>query len=257
MITADVSLGLFENSSIYLRGSGDLKKLFMTQSDIQLFLESLIVILGFYLAFYKSYFKEKGKNVATKEDIEEITKKIEKVKSDVEILTHKKISLSNEKQNTLMDYNNKYASWLNYILNASIIGDSNPASIFTEKVQERLDQLFNEVAISEAKFNVYFHSDQELIDLKNSIQLKTIELSNHFNISLVKAKKISNILNNVLNLPNSVPDNSYKMNQLDKHYSEQNNMHKEFQDQKLAMYSTIAPLNYQFVQLISKRIHDL
>lgn len=47
----------------------------------QLVIEILLVLLGLYLAFFKSYFKEKGKNLATKEDISEITEKIETIKS--------------------------------------------------------------------------------------------------------------------------------------------------------------------------------
>ena len=36
---------------------------------IQLVLEALILLLLLYLAFLKSYFQEKGRNIATKEDV--------------------------------------------------------------------------------------------------------------------------------------------------------------------------------------------
>lgn len=43
----------------------------------------LVVIIGYFLrVFFPSYTKEKGKNLATKEDIREITEKIESVKVD-------------------------------------------------------------------------------------------------------------------------------------------------------------------------------
>jgi hypothetical protein len=48
---------------------------------INLSLNVLIAIGGVYLIFFKSYFKEKGKNLATKEDIGVITTKIEEVKT--------------------------------------------------------------------------------------------------------------------------------------------------------------------------------
>jgi hypothetical protein len=41
----------------------------------------VVLLLSLFLTFLKSYFKEKGKNLATREDIENITKKIESVKS--------------------------------------------------------------------------------------------------------------------------------------------------------------------------------
>ncbi|MEM0544145.1 hypothetical protein WFZ85_16285 [Flavobacterium sp. j3] len=57
----------------------------MTQNEIQIVLEIIIIGLGLYLAFIKSYREEKGKNLATKEDISAITKQIEGVKSEIEI----------------------------------------------------------------------------------------------------------------------------------------------------------------------------
>ena len=141
----------------------------MTQGDIQIVLEIVVICIGLYLALVKSYFQEKGKNLATKEDIEETTKKIERVKSDVGILTQRKISLSAEKQNSLLDFNSKYAAWLNYILNVSIIPDAKPPNIYVEGVRDRLDQLFYDFAIAEAKVEVFFNSDNELIIFKNDI----------------------------------------------------------------------------------------
>jgi len=47
----------------------------------QLIIEILLFLIGLYLAFFKSYFGEKGKNLATKEDISEITEKIENIKN--------------------------------------------------------------------------------------------------------------------------------------------------------------------------------
>ena len=46
---------------------------------MQTILEVLILLLLLYLAFFKSYFQEKGKNLATKEDTEEITSLVESV----------------------------------------------------------------------------------------------------------------------------------------------------------------------------------
>jgi hypothetical protein len=46
----------------------------------RLILDILIILLGLWALFFKAYFTEKGKNFATKEDIQEITSKIESVK---------------------------------------------------------------------------------------------------------------------------------------------------------------------------------
>lgn len=49
---------------------------------VQILLQLIILIGGLYLVFFKSYFKEKGKNLATLEDIEQITEKVEGIKSE-------------------------------------------------------------------------------------------------------------------------------------------------------------------------------
>ncbi|MDD3771819.1 MAG: hypothetical protein PHC38_04085 [Weeksellaceae bacterium] len=57
----------------------------MAIQDFSLVIDILILIAGGYLIFFKSYFKEKGKNLATFEDIEVITEKVENVKKDFNI----------------------------------------------------------------------------------------------------------------------------------------------------------------------------
>jgi chemotaxis protein histidine kinase CheA len=52
---------------------------------VNIALNILILIGGLYLIFFKSYFKEKGKNLATFEDVEAITEKVENVKKDFNI----------------------------------------------------------------------------------------------------------------------------------------------------------------------------
>ena len=69
--------------------------------SIQLVLEALILLLLLYLAFLKSYFQEKGKNVATKEDVEEITSLVESVKSELQFSLQAKLSLRAEEHPAL------------------------------------------------------------------------------------------------------------------------------------------------------------
>ena len=49
---------------------------------LQLIIEIIILFLGLYLAFFKGYFKQKGKNLATLKDIGEITNKVEEAKKE-------------------------------------------------------------------------------------------------------------------------------------------------------------------------------
>jgi hypothetical protein len=53
---------------------------------INIILQVALLLLGLYLAFWKSYFTEKGKNLATKEDVGDITNKVERIKNEFEII---------------------------------------------------------------------------------------------------------------------------------------------------------------------------
>src|SRR2546423_12509755 len=91
-----------------------------TTESIQLVLEALILLLLLYLAFLKSYFQEKGKNIATKEDVEEITSLVESVKSQLQFSLQAKLSLRAEEHQVVIDYFAKYSAWLSAITNCSI-----------------------------------------------------------------------------------------------------------------------------------------
>jgi hypothetical protein len=53
----------------------------MESRTVSIIIEIIIFLIGLYLIFFKSYFKEKGKILATLEDISQITEKVETVKS--------------------------------------------------------------------------------------------------------------------------------------------------------------------------------
>lgn len=53
----------------------------MNTEIINMIMNLLILVLLFYFIFLKKYFEKKGENLATKEDIAEITEKIEEVKT--------------------------------------------------------------------------------------------------------------------------------------------------------------------------------
>jgi len=81
---------------------------------IQITLDILLVIIGLYLAFGKSYFKEKGKNLATKEDIGLITKEIETVKNNIIFSIQRKTEFFKEKKNVALDFNDNVSFFIDY-----------------------------------------------------------------------------------------------------------------------------------------------
>jgi hypothetical protein len=98
---------------------------------IQIVLEGLAVIVGLYLAFGKSYFQEKGKNLATIEDIQEITNLVEEVKikftkesdflrSKLSLYSQNFHSIKTLERSAIIEVNLKYSEWLNSLGNFSL-----------------------------------------------------------------------------------------------------------------------------------------
>lgn len=78
---------------------------------LKLIIEVILVILGFYLIFFKSYFKKKGENLATKEDIGFITKEIENIKNEFSFQNEKKTDLFFETKKNLMEFYDNFFLW--------------------------------------------------------------------------------------------------------------------------------------------------
>ncbi|MBE7689053.1 hypothetical protein F6A46_12560 [Tenacibaculum finnmarkense genomovar ulcerans] len=90
----------------------------MTETQIQILVEIIILLSTLYLIFFKNYFKKKGENLATKEDIGDITQKVESVKieyqknleeikSQLNIVNKKNEILLNEKVRTFLEIQKK------------------------------------------------------------------------------------------------------------------------------------------------------
>jgi hypothetical protein len=224
----------------------------MTQTEIQIVIELSAIGLGLYLAFFKSYFKERGKIMATKKDIEIITEKVEKIKSDIGILTHKKITLSTEKQNALIDFNEKYSAWLNYIMHVSLNGYVETADNYILKVNEKLDQLFYDYIISEAKIDLFFNTDNELNHNKEDVKQKTIELLNILRIYLIKA----GVEVKCLAISENHSNFDRKIQEIEKHNKLLFEIIKECQENKLEQFKIIVPAKWKLVEIISARVYD-
>lgn len=93
----------------------------------QLILEIIIILLGLYMAFFKSYFSEHGKQLALKDHIEELTRKVENVKSEIDFLTKTKFDLATNERSAIIDYHSNYYDWRNTVLNLypSVINEDN------------------------------------------------------------------------------------------------------------------------------------
>ncbi|WP_214070456.1 hypothetical protein [Mucilaginibacter sp. dw_454] len=157
-------------------------------------LESVAILIGLYLAFVKSFFQEKGKNLATQQDIAKITQLVEEVKKqyndDTEYLKSQ-LNLHNQsftdiktlERNALIEINLKYSDWLNALNSFSLIYYSydNFESLTS------IDLFFNEkqLAFNVARDNLHLYlHDLELLELERELAISTMELEGNILVSV-------------------------------------------------------------------------
>lgn len=149
----------------------------MTQQDIQVVLEIILVLIGLHLAFFKSYFQEKGKNLATQEDIGKITREIKSVESKINIVTNNIISYDSIKRQALLDYFGAYNNWERNVVLANISTDDD----FEEENKRTLEK------ISDAKYKYnlregeieLFIDDENFYKLRFPLTIKIMELQHN------------------------------------------------------------------------------
>lgn len=148
----------------------------MTNLQItQIVIEVALLLIGFYLAFIKSYFQEKGKNLATKEDIEEITELVEKVKHQIHFSTESKLNLRVEERNALVNYYEKYHYWLSRIMDAffTFINEENANELLA--MEQQLNEALFAHDIAQGRMNV-FVKNEEIDKLASELKTQTLEL---------------------------------------------------------------------------------
>jgi hypothetical protein len=153
--------------------------------------ELTVIIVGLLLFFtvknfLPSYFNEKAKNLATKEDVGAITEKVEKIKSefvkdiefikaDLSYINQNKFSIKTVERDALIEINNKYSEWLNLLLNVSF-SNVNPSNY------ETLNNYYNDIKIKKLNFDIaqdnlhLFLHDDELMKVKVDCVTETSKL---------------------------------------------------------------------------------
>lgn len=138
----------------------------------RLILDSIIILLGLYLILIKSYYSEKGKNLATKEDIKEITDKMESVKLDYlrRIEEYKKeLNIKYELEKTLINSKVK-AYQIATTLKETIIRRKSNFGIEKDQMQE----IFENVP------ELLIHLNSQ-VHLKNMFQEETKAMQESYN----------------------------------------------------------------------------
>ena len=146
----------------------------MTDQTTMIILQVLTILIGLYLALFKSYFQEKGKNLATKEDINEITKKVEAVRTEFQVLTHSRTTLNSEKRSSYLSFYDKYFLWLNTLLDLSYGNIDYYNSEEIDKYSAKLNGIYIDICNAEARMQLW-NDNEELTNLIQTLKVETLE----------------------------------------------------------------------------------
>lgn len=146
----------------------------------------LLFFAGLWLKNYlPSYFDEKGKLLAQKEDIEEITEKIEGVKqtfthetellkAEVQRLLSLEVSHRNEERNSIIAFYDKYNQWLYALLEINY-GAYNRGSV-KDLMEKRIyiERFYAESNVAQAKLRLLV-KDKEIIEYSHKLMGAILE----------------------------------------------------------------------------------
>ncbi len=220
--------------------------------SIQLVLDALILLLLLYIVFLKSYFQEKGKNVATKEDIEEITSLVEAVKSQLQFSLQAKLSLRAEEHQTLIDYFSKYSAWLSAITNCSALGITKDNPSRSAEIRSQLDMLHQDFDLAAGKMEL-FVENEDIQSQHGPLVIETLKFQAHAQQMTFDIEEVVLGANHMLlNTP---------LDQQAGRYSEllgkQKEIYKKFKEEQLQTYKALLPVVQKQRRAISKHIKAL
>jgi len=226
----------------------------MTQQNFELIIELAMLSIGLYLAFFKSYFQEKGKNLATLEDIEEITKIVESVKQDNNTqleLIKTELSLVTKTQIVIYDDERKaiieFVGAINDFMESEIyipIEEHNPEGIafFIERMRS-FDIGFSKVQLANSRLKLFCFND-DLISKSHVIVTNLLEIrgkSIHFRTLLLTEMNSLKLLRDFDPLPEERPSHliEYKdgINKTNAIYSEYYKELSEFYEKYIVIFT--------------------
>jgi hypothetical protein len=169
--------------------------------DMELYLPSIVTALLLFIGglwfknFLPNYFNEKGKLLAQKEDIAEITEKIEGVKveftKETEVL---KLSLQrlialetshrNEERNSIIEFYTKYNQWLYALLeiNYGAYSRTNLKDLLEKRIY--IERFYGQTGVAQSKVNLLV-KDNEIVSLSNKLWIAILQFKGWMDIKLL------------------------------------------------------------------------
>lgn len=169
--------------------------------DTNLFIEILLLVAAFYLAFFKSYLTEKGKSAALKEDLQDLTREVESVKNeftreqevlktDLQRILNNEISYRNEERCALINFHGIINEWLYSILEVGF-GNYNKTNVNQLiEVRQRNASFYSKAGIAKSKI-VLLIEDKELVKAAGELYVAALDFHHWTDMEFLKLQQNS------------------------------------------------------------------
>lgn len=164
----------------------------------RIIIDFVYIFIALILIYWKSYWGEKGKNYATKKDIEDITKKIETVKNEIGIHSQRRLEYLNDRKKAALDLLGSISIWLDYTLRPMDRIYNNPLDL--KVLAELIVDLKNKG--SEATTNFWkitiYYENEIFIEVVDKLYRSCIDLHNFTNKFLINIERKAVLVNDKL-----------------------------------------------------------
>lgn len=163
--------------------------------EILLIVLQILILVAFVIGYFMvknllpSYFSEKGKNIATKEDIEDITEKVKTVESSINILTGNIIDYNSLKRNYILEYFGAFNNWQRTISNIEIDYSIEAKEINKKRLERILDAKL-QYNLKEGEIELFI-SDKEFYQLRTDLTLATLKYQQLFEVLSLEIENLN------------------------------------------------------------------
>ena len=219
---------------------------------IQIILEIIILIVGFYIAFFKSYFTEKGKNLATKEDINEITSMVETVKNQIHFSTQSKLDLRVEERNALVNHYEKYNFWLHTIIDTHFSGVNEHNKHKLEEIKDRMSSARLDYELADGRMEL-FVSNKDLSELLKVLKIKTLEFEH---LVCEKIFELDNAIFKMEQMKATTPIEQ-QSDKFSEYLDKKSEIIKSLNTERLEKYKEVSKLDRKFQVIVHNHLKKL
>ena len=162
--------------------------------DIIIILTQIILIVAFVIGYFllknsvPTYFSEKGKNLATKQDIEEITEKVKSIETKIKIKESGVIDYNSTIRRSILEYFSALNNWQRTITDSSA-DFSQDHKLKNEIIIERIKQTKFSYNLKEGEIELFIEDDN-FYYLRKDLSIKILKSQHNFEEHCLKISEI-------------------------------------------------------------------